>query len=91
MSDNFAIPNSTNHKLVLIHINTVDFHVPPGHISYEELARLEYPQDDPNDLAIIYTESVEYPDGHVVTLARGDKPVHVKEGMACNVRKSGRS
>lgn len=92
MSHEAATPSATDHKSVLIHINTIDFHVPPGQISYEELAKLEYPQDDANDLTIIYTVSVEYPGGNgSISLARGEKPVHVKEGMICHVLKSGRS
>lgn len=84
-------PSSTDKKTVVIHINTVAFPVPHGLISYEELAKLEYPGDDVTDKEINYTISVEYPGQGPISLARGDKPVHVKEGMECHVRKSGRS
>jgi hypothetical protein len=84
-------PTAAHGNHVTIFINTVPFQVPHGRISYEELAKLEYPGDDVNDKEIIYTISVEYAGMGPISLARGDKPVHVEEGMECNVRKSGRS
>jgi hypothetical protein len=60
-------------------------------LNYQQLAKLAYPQDPDRAEETAYTITVSYPDGREQSLARGDKPLEVIEGMVINVRKAGRS
>jgi hypothetical protein len=76
-------------KIVL---NLVELDVPQERLTYAELVHLAYPQDPPADGSdFIYTITISHPDLGDLSLARGDKPVPVKAGMVCHVRKTGRS
>lgn len=58
-------------------------------ISYSEVVRLAFPDDQTND-AIEYTVAYANPHGKDGTLVNG-QGVHVKEGMIFNVSKTNRS
>lgn len=61
-------------------------------LTYAQLVHLAYPQDPPADTSEnVYTITVSHPDLGDISVARGAKPVPVKKGMVCNVRKTGRS
>lgn len=61
-------------------------------LTYAQLVHLAYPQDPPADASEnVYTITVSHPDLGDISVARGAKPVPVKKGMVCNVRKTGRS
>lgn len=62
-------------------------------LPYAQLVHLAYPEDPPADQSDIrYTVTVAYADGSgEFSLTKTSKPVDVKEGMVCNVRKTGRS
>lgn len=77
-------------RQVEIILNMDEIRVNPGVLSYEDIARLAYP-DDPADPQIVYTITVTYPHAGAQSLGRGDKPVEIKKGMAINARKTGRS
>jgi hypothetical protein len=77
-------------RQVGIILNMEEIRVNPGFLSYEDIARLAYP-NDPVDPQIIYTITVTYPNADARSLGRGDKPVVIKKGMAINARKTGRS
>jgi hypothetical protein len=77
------------HQVEII-LNMDAIHVSPGFLSYEDIARLAYP-NDPTDPQIVYTITVTYRHGGAQSLSRGDKPVEIKKGMAINARKTGRS
>jgi hypothetical protein len=75
---------------IIINLDEIEVH--QEKLTYAQLVHLAYPQDPPADTSdFIYTVTVTYPDGESLSLARGDKPVLVKEGMVCHVRKTGRS
>lgn len=74
----------------ILNLDEVEHH--HHELSYAELVFLAYPQDPPADTSdIIYTITIEYMKGEIISFARGDKPVAIKQGMVCNVRKTGRS
>jgi len=74
----------------ILNLDEVEHH--HHELSYAELVFLAYPQDPPADTSdIIYTITIEYLEGEIISFARGDKPVPIKQGMVCNVRKTGRS
>lgn len=78
-----------NTKIVL---NLEEIEVPQEKLTYAQLVHLAYPQDPPADTSdFIYTITISHPELGDLSLARGDKPVAVKEGMVCHVRKTGRS
>lgn len=75
---------------IILNMGEVEAH--PGHMTYTQLVHLAYPEDPPADSSdIVYTITVSHPEIGDRSIARGDKPVPVKEGMVCNVRKTGRS
>lgn len=79
------------HTIKII-LNMEEHKVHPEHITYAQLAHLAYPEDPPAESSdIVYTITVSHPDIGDRSVARGDKPVPVKEGMVCHVRKTGRS
>lgn len=78
-------PTSTKIKL-----NLEEIEVNQASLNYQQLVRLAFPAD-PEESDIIYTVTVSHPDFGDRSVARGDKPVPVKEGMVCHVRKTGRS
>lgn len=83
--------NSTQPTTKII-LNLEEVTVHQEKLTYAQLVHLAYPQDPPADASeFIYTITVSHPDLGDLSLARGDKPVPVKEGMVCNVRKTGRS
>lgn len=83
---------SHTQPMTKIILNMEEVEVPQEHITYAQLAHLAFPQDPPTDSSeIVYTISVSHPDIGDQSLARGSKPVSVKEGMVCHVRKTGRS
>lgn len=78
-----------NTKIIL---NLEEIEVPQEKLTYAQLVHLAYPQDPPADTSdFIYTITISHPELGDLSLARGDKPVPVKEGMVCHVRKTGRS
>jgi hypothetical protein len=78
-----------NTKIVL---NLEEIEVPQEKLTYAQLVHLAYHQDPPADTSdFIYTITISHPKLGDLSLARGDKPVPVKEGMVCHVRKTGRS
>lgn len=62
-------------------------------LSYAQLVHLAYPGDPPAEHSDIrYTVTVSYGDGTgEQSLSLSSHPVDVKEGLVCNVRKTGRS
>lgn len=62
-------------------------------LSYAELVHIAYPSDPPTSHSdILYTVTVSYEDGGGErSMSQSSNPVEVKEGMVCNVRKTGRS
>ncbi|MEB2540113.1 MULTISPECIES: multiubiquitin domain-containing protein [Burkholderia] len=80
----------THTTTIIVNLDQVQVH--EAKLTYAQLVHLAYPQDPPADTSdIVYTVTVDYPDGQSLSLARGEKPVPVKEGMVCHVRKTGRS
>jgi hypothetical protein len=83
---------STTTYVTTIVVNLSQVQVHQEKLTYSQLVHLAYPQDPAADTSdVIYTVTVSYPSGESLSLARGDKPVTVKEGMVCHVRKTGRS
>lgn len=82
--------SQTAHHII---VNMEAKEVHQAKVSYANLVHIAYPADPPaEDSDIIYTVTVSYVDGsgnH--TLTKGSHAVQVKEGMVCNVRKTGRS
>lgn len=75
---------------IILNLDEIEVH--QEKLTYAQLVHLAYPQDPPADTSdFIYTITITYADGESLSLARGDKPVPVKEGMVCHVRKTGRS
>ena len=72
-------------------LNMEEVEVRQERLNYQQLAKLAYPKDTENAEDTAYTITVSYPDGREQSLAKGDKPVEVIEGMVINVRKAGRS
>lgn len=58
-------------------------------LSYEDVVRLAFPEDQP-DASLVYTVSYANPHGRDGTLAAGQE-VTVKDGMSFNVGKTNRS
>lgn len=73
-----------------IFLNLDEIEVHQASLNYQQLARMAFPAD-PEESDIIYTITVSHPDFGDRSIAKGDKPVPVKEGMVCHVRKTGRS
>jgi len=75
---------------IVLNLDEIEVH--QEKLTYAQLVHLAYPQDPPADTSdFIYTVTISYPNGESLSLARGDKPVPVKQGMVCHVRKTGRS
>ena len=75
---------------IILNMNEVEVH--QKKFTYAFLANLAYPDDPPAESSdIIYTITVSDPKHGECSLARGEKPIEVTEGMVCNVRKTGRS
>jgi len=72
-------------------LNMEEVEVRQERLNYQQLAKLAYPMDPDHAEETAYTITVSYPDGREQSLAKGDKPVEVMEGMVINVRKAGRS
>ena len=81
---------TTRATTIVVNLSSVEVH--QEKLTYAQLVHLAYPQDPPAESSdVIYTVTVSYPEGESLSLARGDNPVQVKEGMVCHVRKTGRS
>ena len=72
-------------------LNMEEVEVRQERLNYQQLAKLAYPKDPDHAEETAYTITVSSPDGREQSLAKGDKPVEVIEGMVINVRKAGRS
>lgn len=72
-------------------LNMEEVEVRQERLNYQQLAKMAYPNDPDQAELTAYTITVSYPDGREQSLAKGDKPVEVIEGMVINVRKAGRS
>lgn len=83
--------NPVKHATKIV-LNLNEIEVNQEKLTYAQFVHLAYPQDPPADSSeFIYTVTISHPDFGDLSLARGDKPVPVKEGMVCYVRKTGRS
>lgn len=81
---------ATHTTTIVVNLNEVEVH--QEKLTYAQLVHLAYPQDPPADTSdFIYTITISYSNGDSLSLARGDKPVLVTQGMVCHVRKTGRS
>lgn len=75
---------------IIVNLEEVEVH--QEKLMYAQLVHIAYPNDPPADSSdVIYTVTVSHPSLGDISLARGDKPVTVKAGMVCHVRKTGRS
>lgn len=76
---------------IILNMDPVAVH--QAKLSYAQLVHLAYPGDPPAEHSDIrYTVTVSYEDGSgEQSLSLSSHPVDVKEGMVCNVRKTGRS
>lgn len=75
---------------IVVNLEEVEVH--QEKLTYAQLVHLAHPSDPPAESSdVIYTITVSHPSIGDVSLARGDKPVTVKPGMVCHVRKTGRS
>lgn len=75
---------------IIVNLEEVEVH--QEKLTYAQLVHIAYPNDPPADSSdVIYTVTVSHPSLGDISLARGDKPVTVKAGMVCHVRKTGRS
>lgn len=72
-------------------LNMEEIEVHQGRLNYQQFAKLAYPGDPDHADDVAYTITVSYPDGRERSVAKGDKPVEVVQGMVVNVRKAGRS
>jgi len=82
---------SMSHATKIV-VNLEEVEVHQEKLTYAQLVHLAYPGDPHADATdVIYTVTVSHPSFGDLSLARGDKPVTVKPGMVCNVRKTGRS
>jgi hypothetical protein len=85
-------PGQGNPSGTTIVVNLDEVEVKSSHLNYAQLVKLAFPDDPPaDDSDIVYTITISSPSLGDISLARGDKPVKVEEGMVCNVRKTGRS
>jgi hypothetical protein len=75
---------------IVLNLNEVVVH--SSHLNYAQLVKLAFPDDPPAETSdIVYTITISSPSLGEISLARGDKPVKVEEGMVCHVRTTGRS
>lgn len=73
-------------------VNLEEVEVRQEKLTYAQLVHIAYPQDPPAETSdVLYTITISHPSLGDISLARGDKPVTVKPGMVCHVRKTGRS
>ena len=82
--------NGEGHKKTYeIIVNGRQRHVNEHELSYEEVVKLAFSDDQP-DANILYTIAYANPHGKDGTLTAGEK-VKIKEGMVFNVTKTNRS
>lgn len=75
---------------IILNLNEVIVH--SSRLNYAQLVKLAFPDDPPAETSdIVYTITISSPALGEISLARGDKPVKVEEGMVCHVRTTGRS
>lgn len=75
---------------IIVNLDEIEVH--QENLTYAQLVHLAYPQDPPAESSdMVYTITISSPELGDFSLARGDKPVPVKQGMVCHVRKTGRS
>ena len=80
-----------NHATKII-VNLEEVEVHQDKLTYAQLVHFAYPKDPPAETSdLIYTITISHPSFGDISLARGDKPITVKSGMVCHVRKTGRS
>jgi hypothetical protein len=85
-------PSGPNQPMTKIILNLTEVEVHQEKVTYAQLVHLAYPQDPPAESSdFVYTITVSHSELGDISLAKGDNPVSVKEGMVCNVRKTGRS
>lgn len=89
MTNSHSEQTPGHNKSIDIVINGRHREVPGPKVSYEELVKLAFPDDQPNP-DLVYTVAYVNPHGHDGTLVAG-QDVHVKEGMCFNVTKTNRS
>lgn len=78
-----------HNRLIHIVINGRHREVAEPKLTYEELVKLAFPEDQPNP-DLVYTVAYVDPHGHDGTLVAGQE-IHIKEGMCFNVTKTNRS
>lgn len=82
--------NGEDHKKTYeVIVNGRPRHVTKHELSYEEVVKLAFPDDQP-DANILYTIAYANPHGKDGTLTAGEE-VKIKEGMVFNVTKTNRS
>lgn len=79
------------HNITKIILNMEEVEVHQPQLNYQQFAKLAYPKDPDHADDLAYTITLSYPDGRERSIAKGDKPSEVVEGMVVNVRKAGRS
>jgi hypothetical protein len=83
-------PGHNQGTTIVLNLNEVIVH--SHYLNYAQLVKLAFPDDPPAETSdIIYTITISSPSLGEISLARGDKPVPVEEGMVCYVRTTGRS
>lgn len=81
--------NKDTNKIYSIIVNGRKREVHEHKLSYEEVVKLAYPDDQP-DANVVYTVAYANPHGKDGTLVSG-QDVTVKNGMSFNVTKTNRS
>lgn len=85
-------PDRGESKATTIILNLNEVVVRSSRLNYAQLVKLAFPDDPPVETSeIVYTITISSPSLGEISLARGDKPVPVEEGMVCHVRTTGRS
>lgn len=85
-------PDHGNDHGTKIILNLNEVTVRSSHLNYAQLVKLAFPDDpSPDTSDAVYTITISAPLLGEISLARGDKPVKVEEGMVCHVRTTGRS
>jgi hypothetical protein len=83
-------PGHSQGTTIVLNLEEVVVH--SRHLNYAQLVKLAFPDDPPAETSdIVYTITISSPSLGEISLARGDKPVPVEEGMVCHVRTTGRS
>jgi hypothetical protein len=89
MSNEHSDQSPDHNKVFHIVVNGRHREVVEGKLTYQEVVKLAFPEDQP-DPNLIYTVAYADPHGKDGTLVDGQE-VHVKEGMVFNVSKTNRS